>query len=158
MALVQLLDFLLEIEALENLLRLGREALDVGDQVLGDVVGVADQLVESELADVVEGLLRFAAVLASDGMHCLLRHALGLQLLILLQDCILRGLQHTVEPAQHRHRQHDAPILRRPIRPAQLVGDIEDEANEVVLVHGYRACDWIKGPPRLSSAVFAAID
>jgi hypothetical protein len=56
--LVHLLDLGLELEVLEDALDVGREALDVADQVLVDVVGVALQLREVERRAVVEALAR----------------------------------------------------------------------------------------------------
>ena len=56
--LVQLGDLLLELEVLEDLPRLRREALDVVRQVLGGLVGIALELLEVELAGVVEASAR----------------------------------------------------------------------------------------------------
>jgi hypothetical protein len=53
-SLRQLGDLLLELEILEDLPGLRREALDVVRQVLGDLVGVALQLLKVELTGVVE--------------------------------------------------------------------------------------------------------
>ena len=42
----------------------------------------------------------------------------------------LRRGEHAVEPAQHRHGQHDPLVLRRPVRAAQQVGDLPDQGRE----------------------------
>ncbi len=53
------------------------------------------------------------------------------------QDLGLGRRQHAVEPAQHGHGQHDPLVLRRPVRPAQQVGDLPDQVRKVVVVrHG----------------------
>ena len=54
---VELLDLLVEFETLEDLLRLQREAADVGDEVSRDVVGVSEEPGEGVGARVVEWLL-----------------------------------------------------------------------------------------------------
>ncbi len=54
--------------------------------------------------------------------------------LVLRQDLGLGRREHAVEAAQHGHRQHDALVLRRPVRAAQQVGDLPDEVREVVVV------------------------
>ena len=56
--LAHLLDFGLEIEEFEDVAHVGREALDVADEMLGDVVGIALELLEIERRVVVEALAR----------------------------------------------------------------------------------------------------
>ena len=60
--------------------------------------------------------------------------------------------EHAVEAAQHGHGQHDALVLRRPVRPAQQVGDLPDEVREIVVVgHRLPHPAWLKrglGPAR----------
>ena len=56
--LVELGDLLLELEVLEYLSGLGRETLDVMRQVLRGLVGLALELLEVQLAGVVEGVAR----------------------------------------------------------------------------------------------------
>ncbi|MBI3179496.1 MAG: hypothetical protein HYZ27_07520, partial [Deltaproteobacteria bacterium] len=51
-------DFGFELEVLEDAANVGREALDVADKVLRDVVGVALELLEVERRVVVEALTR----------------------------------------------------------------------------------------------------
>src|SRR6202023_3079524 len=56
--LVELGDLFGELEALDDVSRVGREAPDVGCEVVGQVIGVALQLPEVELRDVVKAYLR----------------------------------------------------------------------------------------------------
>ena len=58
--------------------------------------------------------------------------------LVLGQNLGLGGREHAVEAAQHRHRQHDALVLRRAVRPAQQVGDLPDQVREVVMIRHWR--------------------
>jgi hypothetical protein len=57
-----------------------------------------------------------------------------LSLRVLGQDLGLGRREHTVEPAQHRHRQHNSLVLRRPVGPAQQVGDLPDQVREVIMI------------------------
>ena len=50
------------------------------------------------------------------------------------QDLGFRRGENAVEPAQHRHGQHDAFVLWGPVRPAQEIGDLPDQVREVVVV------------------------
>ena len=58
----------------------------------------------------------------------------SLSLRVFGQDLGLGRCEHTVEPAQHRHRQHNPLILRRPVGPAQQVGDLPDQVRELVMI------------------------
>jgi hypothetical protein len=53
---------------------------------------------------------------------------------VLGQDLGFSGSKDAVEAAQHGHGQHDALVLRRPVRPAQQVGDLPDQVREIVVV------------------------
>ena len=55
------------------------------------------------------------------------------------QHIVFRGLQDTIQPPQHNHRQHDLAILGRPIRSTQFIRDVPDEADNglvVRMIHG----------------------
>ncbi len=54
---VELFDLVGELEALEDVARGGREAVDVGDEVRRDVLGIAEQPLERERAGVVQRVL-----------------------------------------------------------------------------------------------------
>ena len=121
---VQLGDLLLELEILEDLAGLGGERLDVVGQVLGDLVRVALQLLEIELAGVVE---RVAGDPVQDRLEVL--DAAAFQRRVLLQHLRLGRLQHAVQPAQDGQRQDHPAVLRRLIRAAEQVRDRPDERN-----------------------------
>ena len=110
------LDLVLELEEVEDVAHVLREALDVADEVLLDVVGVALELLEIEGGVVVK-------TLAGGFVQPLVQgFALDLATLepcVFGQDLGFRRGQHAVEPAQHRHGQHDTLILRGPVRPPE---------------------------------------
>ena len=133
-ARIELLDLVAELELLEDApCRVG-EAVDVGDEIGRDVLAVAQQLLESVGADVVEGLLAalpdHAGQQAGNGVF---RGTGGDQARVFGQHRILGRLQHAIEAAQHDHRQHDQPVLRRAVRPAQAVGDLPDFATNFLM-------------------------
>jgi hypothetical protein len=135
--LVHLLDLGFELEVLEDALDVRREALDVADQVLVDVVRVALQLREVERRVVVEALARD---LVQRGVERLARELAALVLLVRGDDLGLGPGEDAVEAPQHRHRQHHALVLRRAVRAAQQVGDLPDEVCEAVVISGHRGC------------------
>ena len=53
------------------------------------------------------------------------------------QDLGFRRGEHAVEAAQHRHGQHDALVLRRPVRAAQQIRDLPDQVGKVAVVRAY---------------------
>jgi hypothetical protein len=66
------------------------------------------------------------------------------------QDFFLRRREHGIKPAQHRHGQHDALVLRRTIRAAQQIRDLPDEIGQLVMIgHGARIwkCKCVSNPP-----------
>ena len=93
------LPHLLDLEELEDAAHIGREALDVADEVLLDVVRIALEPFESERRMVVEALSgRLVQQLIQRVVP-----VLGAHLLVPAQDrCLGRG-QDAVEPAQHGH-------------------------------------------------------
>ena len=54
--------------------------------------------------------------------------------------------EHAVEPPQHRHGQHDALVLRGPVRAAQPVGDLPDQGRKKGVV-GHLNRAGISGAP-----------
>ena len=124
-------DLVLELEGFEDVAHIPREAVDVADEVPLDVVGITLELLEVERGAVVEALAggpvqpqvqRFALDLATLSPAVLGQH-LGLR----------RG-EHAIEPAKHRHGQHDPLVLRRPVGAAQQIGDLPDQVCEVAVV------------------------
>jgi len=51
---------------------------------------------------------------------------------------VLGGCQHAVQPAQHRHGQHDLAVLWRTVGAAQFVGDFKDEVDQVSGIGGHQ--------------------
>ena len=62
------------------------------------------------------------------------------------QDPGFRRGEHAVEPPQHRHGQHDALVLRGPVRAAQQVGDLPDQGGKIGVV-GHLNRAGISGAP-----------
>ena len=122
--LVELGDLLLELEVLEYLPRLGRETLDVVRQVLRGLVGFALELLEVQLAGVVEGVARD---LVQDRLR--LFDLAVLQRGVLFQHLGLGRLQDAIQAPQHGERQDDAAVLVRFVRTAQQVGDRPDKCH-----------------------------
>ena len=125
------LDFILELEEFEDVAHIPREAIDVADEVPLDVVGIALELLEVERGAIVEALAGGSVQPQVQG--CALDLA-ALAPRVLGQNLGLRRGEHAVEPAQHRHGQHDALVLRRPVWAAQQIGDLPDQVREVVVV------------------------
>ena len=102
-----------------------------------DVVGVPLELLEIELAVVVEAQRVAVLVLGQvveDGVD--IGNALAVQFGMALEHGFLARCQHGIETAQHRERQHHALVLRRAIGAAQQVGDRPDEVGELLEVSG----------------------
>ena len=129
------LDLVLELEGFEDLAHVPREAVDVADEVPLDVVGITLELLEVERGAVVEALAGGPVQLQVK------RFALDPVTLVPIvfgQDLGLRRGEHAVEPAKHRHGQHDALVLRGPVGAAQQIGDLPDQVREVAVV-GHRS-------------------
>ena len=138
--LLQLLDLVGEIELFDDLPRPRGEAGHKLHQIGCELVRVAEELAEGEIAGVVEGhfelrVAEFPVDHLLDGLRVIF--ARGLQLLVLGDDLILSLLQHAIQPAQHRERDHHPAILRRPVRAAQEIGDVPD--NITVFFEGFEA-------------------
>ena len=129
LGLVEPVDLGRELEALEDVADVLREALDVGEEVRRDVVLVADQAPHVEPVGVVEGEARLPEQ-ERLGVHALLR--LGLEL---GQRRVLGRLQDAVEPAEHRERQDDLAVVGLLVVPPQQVRDRPDERRQCLLVH-----------------------
>jgi len=129
----EFLDLLVELEALEDLADVFGEAGDVVGQMAADVVGVALELLEVELAVVVKtqrGTVLILCQAVEDGVD--VRDILRPERLIALEHGLLARRQHGIESAQHSERQHDALVLRRTIGTTQQVGYRPDEIGELL--------------------------
>lgn len=119
--LFQLLDFFLKLELLQNLPGTCREARDKLQEVRGQLVGIAQQVLEGELAGVVEGevelliddLLNGLRVVFGD-LLAVLHLGLRFQRLVHSDNLVLRLLQHAIQPPQHGEWDHHPAVLRRP--------------------------------------------
>jgi hypothetical protein len=118
-------DLRVELEALEDVAHRGRERLDVGAQVLADVVLVAHQLLQVERRRVVEELAR-----TCEQERLGVEPGLG-RARLLGQHGGLGRLEHAVEAAQHGERQDDLAVLGLLVVAAEEVGDGPDEGGEV---------------------------
>ncbi|OHC12942.1 MAG: hypothetical protein A2002_12210 [Pseudomonadales bacterium GWC1_66_9] len=115
---VELLDFHLEGEFLQDLARTRRESGDVVVQVAGEVVRIGQQGAEGEFAGVVEAQAELAAERLFE--HLLVELVvLLLQAPVLGQHLVLAGFQHAVQAAQHGQRNHHPAVLRRTVGTAQ---------------------------------------
>ena len=125
-----------ELEVLEDVLDVGREAvevvLEVGEQLLLAAAGL--EVAQGELRGVVEGLARGVAergALLGDAR--LVEHLLG------VEHLLLGRLEHRVHAPDDAHRQDHVRVLAALEEVAQhVVGDAPDEGDDLVvggLVH-----------------------
>ena len=99
------------------------------EQVLGEAFGVGQEFGEVVLARVVELLLRGAAEhFVDDG------GVLAFELFVLFENFSLGGFEDAIEPPQDGHGEHDFAIFGRPVRTAEEVGNVPDEADQVIAV------------------------
>ncbi len=126
-----------ELEVLQDVLDVGREAIEVVDEVGQQLLGVTSrfQITQREARGVVEGLacgVCQRGALLSDVR--VVEHLLG------VEHGLLGGLEDGVHAPQHAHRQDDIGVLAAPEEVAQdIVGDAPDEGDDAVmgcLVHG----------------------
>ncbi len=123
-------DLVAELEVLEDLLDVGREAVEVGLEVGLELLlaGAGLEVTQRELRGVVERLpggLAQRRVLMDD----LRRVERGLH----VEHGLLGRLEHRVEPAQDGHRQDDVAVLAADVEiPQHVVGDAPDEVRDPV--------------------------
>ncbi len=120
--LVELADELAELEVLEDLAGVLREAVHVGEQVALDV-GAA-QLGQVHRRGVVEGLARGLEEELLAGVLLQLLH--GLELLDLFENLGLAALQHALQAAQDREGEDHAAVLGLLEVAAEQVGEGPD--------------------------------
>ena len=134
-----------ELEALENVADVGREALHIGRQVLAHVVLVADELLQVEGGRVVEALPGLA-------QEERLRVEPGLLLVRQLrQHRRLGRLQHAIETAQHGEGQNDLAVVRLLVVAAQKVGDRPDEGRKRLVVQEMPPAKQVGASPTAKS-------
>ena len=121
-----------ELEVVEDVLDVGREAVEVGLEVGGQLlaVGPRPQVAQGEPGGVVEGL---AGGLPQG--RALFHHAGGVEGGLHVKDGLLAVFQHGVEAAQHGHRQDDVAVFAAHVEIAQdVVGDAPDVVGDPVQV------------------------
>ncbi len=123
-------DLVAELEVLEDVLHVRREAVEVGFEVGLELLlaRARPEVAQREPGGVVERLaggLAQGSVLVGDaglverGLH--------------VEHVLLGGLEHGVETAQHGHGQDDVAILAAHVQVAQdIVGDAPDEVGDPV--------------------------
>src|ERR1017187_8634795 len=132
----QRLELISELEVIEDVLNVGREAveviLEIGEQLLLAPAGL--QIAQGELRRIVEGLTRRIAERGP-----LLSKAGPVEHLLSLEHRLLGGLQHRIHAPDDAHRQDHIRVLASLEEVAQdIVGDSPDEGDYFVvrcLVH-----------------------
>ena len=125
----QPVDLGVEVEPLEDVAHGGRERLDVGAEVLADVVLVAHELLQVQRRRVVEKL---AGLPQEERLGV---HAGLLALGQLGEHGGLGGFQHAIETAEDRERQDDLAVFGLLVVAAQEIGDGPDEGGEIGVAH-----------------------
>ena len=125
----QPLDLGVKFKMLKHVTHGGRERLHVAEQVLRNVVGVAQELFQVQRGGVVEALARLAQ-----------QEGLGVDALLFFvgqlgQHGGLGRFEHAVEAAQHGEGQDDLAVVGLLVVAAQQVGHGPDEGGEGLLVH-----------------------
>ena len=125
-------DLIAELEVLEDVLHAGREpvqvVLEVGPELLP--TGPRPQVVQRELRRVVERMLR-----RLPKGHLLFGDPHLVQRVLHVQDGLLGGFQHRVEPPQHGHGKDHVPVLAANIHIAEhVVRDPPDVVRDPVQI------------------------
>ena len=111
-----------EVEVIDNVLDIGREALQIGFKVDFHIVRISDQLCKIVVAGIIEIIARDAA---QDTVPGSTLHVLGIQLLRHLYNGRF-GLQCVVKPLQYGHRQNHFAILMWLEQAHQMGGNLPD--------------------------------
>ena len=125
-------DLVAELEAVEDVLHVGRIPVEPGAEVSFELLaaGTGAQVAEGEARGVVEGLSRRLAQ-----RRVLLHHAGIIERGLHVENGLLAVFQHCVQPAQHGHRQDHVAILAAHVEVAQhVVGDAPDVVRDPVQV------------------------
>ena len=137
-----MLDFALQLEALDDFMDVGAETvevfLEIGQQDLPVVGGSVVEAGEGPLGDVVEhiagGRLERRRV-QLHGVHFLFLEA------HLFQHRLLGGHEQGIQTTQHHHGQDDITVLAAHIDIAQaVVGDVPDKGDEFIV---YAVIHWV---------------
>ena len=138
-------DLIAELKIVEDVLDIGREAVEIGFEVGGQLLaaGAGAQVAQGEPGGVVEGL----AGGLSQG-RVLFNDAGGIESRLHVKDGLLAVFQHCVEPPQYSHRQYDVAVFAAYVEVAQdVVGDAPDvignPAQITVIQHKVPVRYWL---------------
>ena len=93
---------------------------------LGDVIGIALEPLEIELAGVVEALPGGFAEKGVGGFAS--------PLLLGFEDLVFGGIEDAIEAPEHGHGKHDFAVLGRAVGASEGVGDVPDQVDFVAEV------------------------
>ncbi len=102
------LDFVFELKELEDVAHILGKDIDIADEMLIDVIGVAPQFFEVERRMVMKALARN---LVESGVECIAFQFSLLPSIIFLKNLRFGFGEHTIEAPKDRSGQHDAFIL-----------------------------------------------
>ena len=140
-----------KFEVVENVLDVGRKAVEVGSEVGRELlaVGAGPQVAQGELRGVVEGLSRSLPQrrILLDDTHRIKR---GFH----IQHGLFAVLQDRIQPAQHGYRKNDVAVFTANVEVAQdVVGDTPDVVGnpvQIVAVHWKLRIYQIPWNPRMA--------
>ena len=121
-----------ELEVLKDILHIGREPLQVGLEIGGELLaaGAGLQIAQGEPGGVVEGLSR---CLAEGGV--LFDHADLVQRCFHVQHGLLAVFQHRIQPPQDGHGKDDVTVLATNVKVAEdIVGDAPNVVGNPVKI------------------------
>ena len=127
MGIHQFLNLVAEVELGEDLLHVGREAVQICNEVIAQALACCAglELGQRELRDVVERLPRCHTQRA-----VLLGHFVGVQELLALEHRVFRRFEHGIEPPQYGEGQDHIAVLAAHVDVAQaVVSDVPDEVG-----------------------------
>ena len=126
-AFIHFSDMVFHIEVIQDILNVIGKALDVSLKVFRNVVGIVAQLLQSELADIIE-------LIARKPIHSFSR--IIRVLVIFCYNSSLSLCQSALKTTDNRHRDNNITILIRHIRTTQLISNTPDKI---------RLCTYIDG-------------
>jgi hypothetical protein len=122
------LDFVPELEIIEDAAHVGGKAIDIAGQVLVDVIWITLQALKVEGRAIVKSVPGCLIQNAIERVVCKFSALAPFELRENFGFCICK---HTVKTAQYYERQHDTLVLRWPIRTAQEVRYLPDQIGKV---------------------------
>ena len=126
-AFIHLLDMGFHVEVIQNILNVIGKTLNVCLEVFRNVVGIVAQLLQSELADIIE-------LIAGKPIHSLSR--VIRVLIVFCYNSSLSLCQSALKTADNRHRDNNITILIRHIRTTQLIGNTPNKIRLCTYING----------------------